>query len=83
MLSLKKGTNNYEVLTGITLSSLNKRISQITPIFSNLHRMGGRKVTMSSICNLMIILCGLLACILIVDEASTHYNLNKLGTVPP
>jgi hypothetical protein len=82
MLIMEKGTNNYEVSTVITLSSLNKRIPQIIPKFSNVLKLEWKKVTMSLICKLMIILRCPLVCIVIVDESSYNFYVNTLRTVP-
>jgi hypothetical protein len=42
MITVKCGSNSYEASTLRTISSEYNRILQITPLFSNLNRMGGR-----------------------------------------
>jgi hypothetical protein len=42
MVTVDVATNNYEAFALRTLSSEYNRILQNTPIFSNVHKMGGK-----------------------------------------
>jgi hypothetical protein len=74
-------TNNFDAFKFRTVSIEYNRILENTQIFSKLHRIGGKYNTMTRICNLMIVPCNPLLCMVIVDDTNNKYDASTLRTV--
>jgi hypothetical protein len=78
---LEDVANNSNASTLRTVSREYNRILENTQIFSKLHRMGGKYNTMTQICNIMIVPCNPLLCMVIADDAANNFYAFKLRTV--
>jgi hypothetical protein len=57
MVIANDDTNHFDAFQFRTVSIEYNRILENTPIFSKLHRIGGKYNTMTRICNLIIVPC--------------------------
>jgi hypothetical protein len=74
-----EATNASDAATLRTVSIEHHRILQITPTFSNQHKMGVEKNTLlSQICNLMIGPCNQFAGMVIGVDAANNYDASTL-----
>jgi hypothetical protein len=81
MIVVEVGSNNYEASELRTESREYNKILQISPIFSNLHRIGGIKNTLIQICNQILVPCSPLVHMVIVDDATTNCDASTLRTI--
>jgi hypothetical protein len=75
MVIVEDVSNNYNAskLRRVVFIEYN-RILENTQIFSILQRMGGKHNTMTQICNLMIVPCYHLLCMVIAEDATNHFD---------
>jgi hypothetical protein len=81
MVIVNDATDNYEDSTLQNLSSEYNRIIQITPIFSNLHKMEGKESTLTRIYSLMIVPCNQPIHMVSVDDSTNNFDASTLRTM--
>jgi hypothetical protein len=81
MVITDDNTNNVDAFKFRTVSIEYNRILEKTQIFSKLHSIGGKYNTMTRVCNLMIVPCNPLLCMVIADDANNNFDAPTLSTV--
>jgi hypothetical protein len=81
MVVVEDISNNYDASTLRTVSIEYNRILENKQIISKLHRMGGKYNTMTRICNIMIVPCNKLLCMVISDDVNNNFDVFTIRTV--